>query len=529
MRITYTYRSREAVLDHESEQIIIGRPLTGVAVDLDLTPDEKVSRPHARVWTEYGQYWIEDLNSTRGTQVNGEEIKGKGRQRLESGDSVSIGETTLRLDIPPDLPDKEPSPTTLPPDEPESVLVEGISQSLDAVEPAFSSAEATTDTERRLALLYELPLKFAEEGQLDQLLQLVVERAVSVIPGARRGALLINDRQTPELLLAASLPADKPAVSTTLALRAIQRREGFIWSRPAYGGDEDEPATESVPGSAFEHNIESAIYAPLLWKGEALGAICVDNHEASGAFLTDDLQLLQALAHHAASAIRHLEDEKHLRHEAKVLNNFLKLVSPQLAERLTQYQGRIRLGGEFREATILFSDIRGFTMLSSQMEAEDVSEMIAEYFGQLVPIIFKHNGMVDKYVGDAIVAVFGSPNADERQHLHAVQAGLEMQLAVAEINARRIKSGQLVGELGVGIHCGEVIHGFIGTPEHMEFTVLGDAVNRASRICDGASKGETLISYEMYQRLWKEFEVEQTTVPTKHEGNLSAYRVVAVK
>lgn len=525
MRITYSYRGKDTAFQHESEQIVIGRPQDGAAIDLDLTPDTKVSRPHARIWVEFGQYWIEDLNSARGTQVNGDEIKGEGRRRLRTEDTVRIGETTLRVEI---AEDTERSITTLPPEAPESELVEGISQSLDAEQPAFSAADAVTDTERRLALLYELPLKFGEPVQLDALLQLVVERAVRVIPGAMRGALLINDRETGELLLSASLPADQPAVSTTLAGRAIERGEGFIWSRPA-PADEEVDANELVPGSAFEHNIESAIYVPLLWKGEALGAVCVDNREMSGAFFGDDLQLLQALAHHAASAITHLENENRLRKEAKVLNNFLKLVSPQLAERLTQYQGRIRPGGEFREATILFSDIRGFTKLSSQMQPEDVSEMIEEYFSRLVPIVFKHQGMVDKFVGDSIVAVFGSPVADPQQHLHAVQAAIEMQSAMSEINLDRQTRGKLTGELGIGIHCGEVVHGFVGSTERMEYTVIGDAVNRASRLCDGAGKGEVLISPEMYKWTWKSYEVKETSVPTKHEGNLNAYCVVTAK
>ena len=297
----------------------------------------------------------------------------------------------------------------------------------------------------------------------------------------------------------------------------------------AQPGDEGEEEAEAIPGSAFEYNIESAIYVPLMFRGEPLGVVCVDNNNTSSAFRNDDLRLLQALAHYAATALAHLQAEKELRHEARVLNNLLKLVSPQLAEWLTQYRGPIRLGGEFREATILFSDIRGFTKLSRQMQPEDVGQMLEDYFGRLVPIIFKHKGMVDKYVGDAIIAVFGSPAADEQRHRHAVEAALEMQAAMTEINLKREAQGKLAGELGIGIHCGEVVHGFIGSPERMEFTVIGDAVNLASRYCDGAGKGEVLISPDLYQWVWKSFRVEKTNIPTKHEGELAAYRVKDAK
>lgn len=527
MRIIYSHQSKESFKDFAATEIVIGRPHAGVTVDLDLTPDTKVSRPHARIWTEFGKYWIEDLNSARGTRVDGEEIKGLGRRRLRPGDTVSIGESILRLDIPTEK--EEESVRTLPPDEPESELVGGITLTLDAVKPAFLPAEAATDSERRLALLYELPLRFAEEVHLNELLRLIVERAVDVIPGATRGALLVRERQTGQLLLAASLPTDNPAVSTTLAQKAIECREGFIWSRPTSVAEDDEDKAAAVPGSAFEHNIESAIFAPLLSKREALGVVCVDNQKISSAFHRDDLWLLQALAHYAATAVANLELEKELRRESKVLNNFLRLISPQLAERLTQYQGPIRLGGEFRDATILFSDIRGFTKLSREMQPEDVSEMLEDYFSQLVPVIFKHKGMVDKYVGDAIVAVFGSPVADREQHRYAVQAALDMQLVMREVNLNREARGKLNGELGIGIHCGEVVHGFIGSSERMEFTVIGDAVNTASRYCDGAGKGEVLISPDMYQWVWKDFHVEQISIPTKHEGDLIAYRVQSAK
>lgn len=526
MRITYSYQGKKSFKDFETSQVIIGRPIEAVTIDLDLTPDTMVSRPHARIWIEYGHYWIEDLNSTRGTRVNGEEIRGKGRQRLHARDAVAIGETTLRVDVPVE---QEDSVKTLPPEEPESELVKGITQSLDAAEPAFPQAEADTDTDQRLALFYELPLRFGEETRLDALLQLIIERVVDVIPGARRGTLLVKDRPTGELLWKASLPADNPSVSITLAKRAMRRREAFIWSRSAPPVEDDKDAAEKVPSSAFEHNIESAIYAPLLWKGEPLGVMCVDNCETCDSFRTDDLRLLRAFAHHATVSIVNLHLQEDLRLEIRALNKFMKLVSPQVAERLRDHREQIHLGGEFRDATILFSDIRGFTKLSAQMEPDDVTEMLEDYFGRLVPVIFEHKGTVDKFVGDAIVAVFGSPREDGQQQFHAIQAALEMQSVMREVNARRNSRGKHTGELGIGINCGEVVHGFIGSDERMEFTVIGDVVNRASRLCDGASGGEVLISPEMYQWVFKNIEVEQATIPTKHEGNLTVYRVKSIK
>ena len=226
MRIVYCYQGRETVFDREKVQVIIGRPKQGVAIDLDLTPDQMVSRPHARVWLEEGQYWVEDLNSTRGTQVNGEEIKGKGKLRLQAGDSIRIGETTLQVEIPTAQVNLN---TTLPPEAPETEPEVKVAEALDANVPAIAPGEVvTTDTARRLALLYELPLQFAKETRLDALLQTIVEQLVDVIPDAARGALLLRERERDALLLKAHVPPGEPSASENLARRAMAQGEGFI-------------------------------------------------------------------------------------------------------------------------------------------------------------------------------------------------------------------------------------------------------------------------------------------------------------
>ena len=121
--------------------------------------------------------------------------------------------------------------------------------------------------------------------------------------------------------------------------------------------------------------------------------------------------------------------------------------------------------------------------------------------------------------------MFGSLEADAQQHKHALQAAWEMLSAVSELNAERQAQGQVTCDIGIGIHCGEVLHGFIGAAEQVEFTVIGDAVNRASRYCDGAKAGEVLISPDVYQRVWEMVNEERTMTETKHEGNFTAYRI----
>ena len=196
---------------------------------------------------------------------------------------------------------------------------------------------------------------------------------------------------------------------------------------------------------------------------------------------------------------------------------------------MLSHRGRLRLGGRRSEVSILNSDIRGFTRMTQDMEPDDVLEMLNEYLQVLVPVIFANNGTIDKFLGDGILAVFGSPEPDPKHHEHALRAAIEMQAGVFKLNEARRLRNLPHRNFGIGIHCGEVVHGFVGTADRMEFTVLGDAVNRGARYCAAAAENEILISPDVHEHVWCWVEAEQTTISTKHEGDLTAYRVIRLK
>jgi adenylate cyclase len=146
-------------------------------------------------------------------------------------------------------------------------------------------------------------------------------------------------------------------------------------------------------------------------------------------------------------------------------------------------EDRIRLGGEKIPVTVFFSDIRSFTSSSEKMAPEAVVEMLNEYMSEMVSVIEKWGGVVDKYVGDAIMAIWGMPTQDPaRDAEKAVFACLEMRLKLAELNERRRHRDQPPIQIGMGLNSGEVIAGNIGSPSRMEYTVIGDTVNTASRM-----------------------------------------------
>jgi adenylate cyclase len=191
--------------------------------------------------------------------------------------------------------------------------------------------------------------------------------------------------------------------------------------------------------------------------------------------------------------------------------------------------GRLGPSGERSEVVILISDIRGYTKLSAGMDTDDVMDLLNDYLSALVDAIFKYDGTVDKIAGDGIFAVFGSPEPDPLRHEKAIRAAVAMQSVMSEISEERRRRGLVTCEIGIGVHCGEVLHGFIGSKDRMEWKIIGEAANWTDRYCSGASGGEILISPAMHQRLWRYVDTELTTIDTKHEGRLRAYRLKGIK
>ena len=158
--------------------------------------------------------------------------------------------------------------------------------------------------------------------------------------------------------------------------------------------------------------------------------------------------------------------------------------------------GDLALGGELRHASILFCDIRGFTALTEQMPPEQVIGLLNEHMTALTEIVYAHSGVVDKFVGDLIMAIFGVPKSSEGDTVNAARCALEMVARRAELN----RTGQRV-EIGIGLATGEIVAGCMGSENRLNYTVLGERVNLASRLCDVAGTGEVIIDSETRESL----------------------------
>lgn len=198
-----------------------------------------------------------------------------------------------------------------------------------------------------------------------------------------------------------------------------------------------------------------------------------------------------------------------LKEREKMQNVLNKFHGSKVTEELLKKE--ISLGGVKKNVAILFSDIRGFTDFSEGHTSEEVVKMLNEYFEVMVGIINRHGGVVDKFIGDAIMAVWGIPHETEDDCKNALRACLDMRVELSELNQNRIERGLVPIKIGIGLHYGEAISGQIGSHERMEFTVIGDTVNTASRI-EGATKGfgvDLLVSASVLTKLDESFFIQK--------------------
>lgn len=192
---------------------------------------------------------------------------------------------------------------------------------------------------------------------------------------------------------------------------------------------------------------------------------------------------------------------KSLLEKEKIKGAFNKYVNKDILDRILQHKDGLRLGGEKKVITVFFSDIRGFTPMSEKLTAEEVVHILNEYFTEMTAIIFKRQGYLDKFMGDAIMALYGAP-LDVPDHAEqAVMAALEMAQKMKELQAKWRMEGKLEVNIGIGINTGEVVVGNIGSNERMEYTAIGDNVNLTQRLESVAEKGQILISGATYERV----------------------------
>ncbi|HZO14596.1 MAG TPA: adenylate/guanylate cyclase domain-containing protein, partial [Polyangiaceae bacterium] len=309
----------------------------------------------------------------------------------------------------------------------------------------------------RLRLSYELTRDIADEKDTGQLLEKILKSIFRFIP-AQRGVIFLQD-EAGEMQPVASHRNDGGkgaiSVSTTILKKVVQDRSAVLTHDAAM----DFAASKGK--SMILNQIQSAIVAPMLHNEELFGVLWLDS-KSLAQFQPKDLELVSAVANQAAMFIEINMLGKQIQDELLNRERLSRLLSPNVAERVIKGQVDVSPGGTRSDVTVYNSDIRGFTRMSDHTPPEEIVEMLNAYFEAMVDTIFKYEGTLDKFMGDGIMAVWGAPMAHADDPERAVECAIEQSEVLGAFNRERISKDKPPLGVGVGIHTGPVVAGYIG-------------------------------------------------------------------
>jgi adenylate cyclase len=446
------------------------------------------------------------LGSLNGIYVNGQQVQ---EFRLADADRVSIGMYELKYEVAGEQPlHVETGSSPLLKVE-ELITSANLKSSLRVQvaggvpeQQALQDQLRTLDQENKLLkLLLGVGKTLSSVLTPEEIMQRVMELVFQMESVERGFVMLLDDKKgfKPAVLLYKDQRMKAEAQAVVLSKAIIERvtTERVPLLIHDVAGDERFSSSESLRLSG----IRSAMCAPLIYKDKVFGLFYVDCLTKPWAFTKEELDIFAVVAAEAAISFDNARSHEELSQrviERQALERFL---SSSIVERILLNPDQVHLGGENQTATILFADIRGFTRMSERMEPQEVVELLNEYFTEMTDLIFENGGTLDKYLGDGIMAVFGAPLTKPDDAKRAVKTAVEMQQALARMNRDWEASGQRSLKMGLGINTGTVTAGNIGSARRMDYTVIGDAVNIASRLCANAAGAQILISESTHTSL----------------------------
>jgi adenylate cyclase len=472
-----------------------------------------VSRKHARFEPRNNAWWIVDLKSTNGVKVNGNLVT---EAQVNSGDMIHVGSVQIdvkaipAVDFSGDSMFENASGTVIRRiSDFNSEFGLDVSDHLPArkvSEPGSRPAPGVT-RDKIFQVLVQVAKAMLQTDDLNSLLQTVMDMIFRYLP-VERGLILLFDEEgnpVPKLtkFLEDAEQQDIP-ISRTILKMVAEQQVALMTSNAL------EDARLLGGKSIAIHGIRSAMCVPLWNRNRVIGAVQVDSRIHVGRFTEEDLDLITALANFAAVAIERAQLNEKFEQEQKIRSRMERYHSPAVVDEIVK--GVISTDEtEIRAAdvSILFADISGFTTVSETKKPEEVAEFLSHFFSCAVEAIFAYGGTLDKFIGDAVMAFFGAPIPQEDHADRAVLTGLMMQRLVGEWNAEREKQGLPAVRIRVGINSGPAVVGNVGTEKRVDYTVLGSAVNIASRLESGVAKpGQLVISQNTLDRIVGSFQTE---------------------
>jgi adenylate cyclase len=475
-RIVFELDGREVTHDLAGDRATIGRHASN-----DVVIDHPwISRRHAELYRDGDRWRVKDLGSLNGTQIN---QSGHTSAPLADGDRVFLYKfpVTFRVDGPEG--DDAFSRVSLTPTAGGQADTRLHTVVQDAVD--FSALAARQQDVRRFQRLLRIVTRASagivagasSEDTFRNVLDLVFEH----LP-VERGLIMVWDparkKLDPRCVKERGGGGGSPSTirfSSTIAEQVMREKVAVLTADAQ--ADERFEKGESIA----ELGIRSAVAAPL-WNGDKVeGLIYVDTTRRE-AFDRFDLDLLSALGNHVAVALEQSRLQSSLMQQRLMRRKLERYHSPAVIDYITSTAQTLdgAMVAEEREVTVLFADVVGFTRRCESMEPREIADLLNRYFSAMTEAVFRHQGTVDKFIGDCIMAVFGAPVPAEDHAAQAVAAALEMREALERLNAPLPPESRV--QVRIALHSGPVVAGDIGSKHRTDYTVLGATVNLAARL-----------------------------------------------
>ncbi len=524
----------EASLALDKDELNIGRA-DGSDVHI---ADHTVSRKHALLCKTPEGYLLKDLGSHNGSYVNGTRIT---EHLLEHNDQIRIGASTLTFIDESAAPAPEPEPTPSleePEDQVEEEILKGgplqeeasdrdllvsiksgsVKSDQDAKAPEGEKKEpgeiSLFDLEKSnktLYVLYQISRKLNTVPDFEELLDSLMESIFEVIDADHGFVALLGDKPgelIPKVVkyrTATENNSEELRLSRHIVDRVVNEKASVLSSNAMeddrFGGAK----------SIFMQNIRSVMSVPLWRKDEVIGIIQVDSFRLSNKFDKADLDLLTTISNQMGMVIEQANLNEKIRRETEARGRLERFHSPEVVDLIISSSDKgdeeSIMAPKEKTVTILFTDIVSFTPLSESMEPAEVSLLLNQYFRRMTDIIFDFNGTLDKYIGDAIMAVFGAPIERDNDAERAIMAALAMRKSLAEMKEGLEQEKQF--DIRLGVNTGKVVAGNLGSPKRMDYTVIGDTVNTASRLESIAESNQILVGELTYQAVKDKFHIQE--------------------
>ena len=529
---------KEFTYEIEKDDLSIGR-----SKDRDIIlPDNTISRKHARLSKTPDGFLLEDLGSHNGTFVNASRITS---HILRHNDQVKIGSSMLTfldesaqvappveepkpvVEEPEDLQEEEAiesGPAAEEEDDQEllvSIKSDGAAKEDEGIAPRLEGKEKETSrinlldlekSNKTLYVLLQISRKLNTVHDFDELLSTIMDSIFQVIDADHGFVALLGDKPDeliPKVVKYRTAPDQRSQelrVSRTIINKVVKEKMSVLTSNAMeddrFGGAK----------SLFMQNIRSVMSVPLWRKDEIIGIIQVDSFRLSNKFTKADLDLLTTISNQMAMVIEQANLNEKIRREAMARNRLERFHSPEVVELIISggdedVDEEALMAPKEKNVTILFTDIVSFTPLSERLAATEVSILLNHYFRRMTDIIFDYNGTLDKYIGDAIMAVFGAPIERENDAERAIMAALEMRKSLFQMMDTVEPDRRF--DIRLGINSGKVVAGNMGSPKRMDYTVIGDTVNTASRLESIGEPNQILIGENTYQLVKSKFNIRE--------------------